>query len=91
MLARGMQKNRFRTESVSYNSQMTADHLRRFCRLGEASENLLQEAAGRLHLSVRSCHRILRTARTIADLDGKDRIGELHIAEAIRYKEHGLR
>lgn len=91
MRARSAQKKRFEGEHISYNSQMNPGHLRKFCRLGEASEALLAEAARNLSLSMRSCHRILRTARTIADLEGKDRIEEQHIAEAIRYKEEGSR
>ena len=85
--ARSAQERRFDREPISYNSQMTPGQLKKFCRLSEASEKLLAEAVRSLALSVRSGHRILRTARTIADLEGKDRIEERHIAEAIRYKK----
>ena len=85
--ARNAQEKRFSGEKISYNSQMTPRHLKRYCALSPGSEALLRTAYRRMALSVRACHRILRVARTIADLEEAEHIEEMHIAEAIRYKE----
>jgi magnesium chelatase family protein len=68
------------------NARLTQDGLRRHCRITPAGEALLNTAIGRLGLSARAFHRILRVARTIADLDAAERIGEAHLTEAIGYR-----
>jgi magnesium chelatase family protein len=60
--------------------------LRRYCRLDRPSEELLRSAMARLGLSARAFHRVLKVARTIADLAGADDIGEPHLGEAIQYR-----
>jgi magnesium chelatase family protein len=60
--------------------------LKRHAALGEAERLLLERAADRLQLSARACHRILRVARTIADLDQADTLAATHLAEAISYR-----
>ena len=65
---------------------MTARHLRRYCALGRRSEALLRQAVTRLGLSARAYHRILKIARTIADLDGADYLDTGHVSEAIQYR-----
>lgn len=65
---------------------MTPSMIRRFCRLDKESSALLKEAFSRLNLTARSYNRILKVARTIADLDGTPEIEAVHIAEAIQYR-----
>ena len=65
---------------------MTPEMLRRHCALDDAASNLMREAFESLGLSARGHDRVLRVARTIADLDGSERITEDHVAEAIMYR-----
>ena len=70
----------------SLNAKMTTEQLRRHCVLDDAASNLMREAFEKLGLSARGHDRVLRVARTIADLDGDENITEDHIAEAIMYR-----
>lgn len=71
---------------VNYNAQMTSRHIREFCVLEEKSKQLLRSAMERLNLSARAYDRILKVARTIADLENATDIDSNHIAEAIQYR-----
>jgi len=71
---------------VNYNAQMTSRHIREFCVLEEKSKQLLRSAMERLNLSARAYDRILKVARTIADLENAADIDSNHIAEAIQYR-----
>jgi magnesium chelatase family protein len=85
--AREIQAHRFGTSpNVHTNSQMPPKLVEEICRLDEPSRRLLENAANRLQLSARAYHRILRVARTIADLDGSEAIKAQHLAEAITYR-----
>jgi magnesium chelatase family protein len=79
------QKERFGLASKS-NSMMTAQEVEQFCKLSDAAEQIMQKAFSRLNLSMRSYHKILKLARTIADIDGSESIDQAHIQEAIMYK-----
>jgi len=68
------------------NAHMVARDVRELCRIDAAGEGLLRTAMQRLGLSARACHRILKLARTIADLEGADGIATAHLAEAIQYR-----
>ena len=68
------------------NNQLSVKEIDRFCAPDLDSENLLKQAIVRLNLSARAYHRILKVARTIADLSDADKIGKQHIAEAIQYR-----
>lgn len=68
------------------NSRLSVKQIDQFCTLDIASENLLTQAISRLNLSARAYHRILKLARTIADLAGVKKINNQHIAEAIQYR-----
>lgn len=86
-LARVRQRHRFRDRPGLYaNAHMTARDLRRYCPLSEAVERLLREAVARLGLSARAYHRVLKIARTIADLAGADDLATTHVSEAIQYR-----
>lgn len=69
------------------NAALGPGELERHCALGAAERQLLEQAMQRLQLSARGTHRVLRVARTIADLAGESRIGAPHLAEALRYRE----
>ena len=85
--ARAIQTARFGPEGPDCNSHMGQAELTRFCRLDEAGTALIRGAFDRMGLTARSYDRILRVARTIADLDGAADIGVDHLAEAIQYRE----
>ena len=85
--ARELQALRFKElESIHYNAQMGVKQIRSFCKLDEASMALLKSAMERLNLSARAYDRILKVARTIADLEGVEAIAGHHISEAIQYR-----
>ena len=85
--ARGVQRDRFAGRSgVRANAHMTSRDIRRHCRLTEPVEALLRTAITRLALSARAYHRVLKIARTIADLAAAEEISEAHVAEAIQYR-----
>jgi magnesium chelatase family protein len=84
--ARGRQLERFNGDGIYSNSAMGPKHIRQFCALDAQSEELLEKAMVRQGLSARAHDRILKVARTIADLDGSDNIQPTHISEAINYR-----
>ena len=84
--ARAMQANRFAGTSTVCNAYMTPNQIAAFCTLDAASEKLMKSAFDRMGLTARSHDRILRVARTIADLDGAEHIDAMHLAEAIQYR-----
>lgn len=85
--ARELQEARFETyQGIHYNAQMGVKQIRKYCKLDEASLQLLKTAMERLNLSARAYDRILKVARTIADLEGSETINGTHIGEAIQYR-----
>jgi magnesium chelatase family protein len=84
--ARAGQQQRYAAEGLYCNAQMLPKHLRTYCRLDVGGQRLLETAMGRLGLSARGYDRVLKVARTIADLAGSDQIRIEHIAEAIQYR-----
>jgi magnesium chelatase family protein len=84
--ARAIQRERFRRASIESNAEMTSRHLRRYCELDAGSRDMLTQAIERLSLSARAHDRILKVARTVADLTGAERIESGHIAEAVQYR-----
>ena len=81
-----MQKARFKGTKVHCNAQMTPRMIRKFCETDAAGSRMLEMVTDRLGLSARSYTRILKVARTIADLAGSAEIAEQHISEAIQYR-----
>ena len=88
--AREIQKKRFAGTDVSCNAYMTPPMIGRYCALDGAGEKLMKGAFDRLGLTGRSHDRILRMARTIADLEGSENICAHHLAEAIQYRSSNL-
>ena len=84
--ARKIQLKRYEKEGIYTNSELTPNLQEKYCTLGKEESMLLKQAFDRLNLSARAYGRILKVARTIADLDGKEKIETFHIAEAIQYR-----
>lgn len=87
--ARQAQAARYRAiglPAITSNAAATASAIEAVCELDSGGRGLLRDAADRLHLSARGYHRVLKLARTLADLDGADQLGRLHLAEAISYR-----
>jgi len=84
--AREMQRRRFAGTPLTCNADMGPTDVREYCRLDESGRALVRAAMQQLQMSARAFHRILKLARTIADLAGSDRIETAHLAEAIQYR-----
>ena len=84
--ARKIQNNRYKNYEIFSNSELTPNLIEKYCKLDEASNKIIQNAFERLGLSARGYGRILKVARTIADLEGKENISSSHVAEAIQYR-----
>ncbi|MEJ2475323.1 MAG: YifB family Mg chelatase-like AAA ATPase [Desulfobacterales bacterium] len=84
--ARAVQADRFKRFKLHCNAQMASRHIKRFCRIGDDSQRLLETAIDKLGLSARAYSRILKIARSIADLAGGGDIAVEHISEAIQYR-----
>jgi magnesium chelatase family protein len=89
--ARQIQRERFDKKGVSSamiacNADMRVAEVRKFCKLDETSESLVRAAMSQMNLSARGYHRLLKLARTIADLVGSEMIQTLHVAETLQYR-----
>lgn len=85
-LVREIQKDRFKDKTYKYNSEIPEKDLKKFCKLDEKSKKILEFAFKKYSMSARTYNKILKTARTVADLDGKENISEDHILESIQYR-----
>lgn len=84
--ARAIQNERYKGTDVTCNARLTSNLIQKYCRLDEAANKILKNAFENLGMSARSYDRILKIARTVADLDGKESIGAAHIAQAIQFR-----
>ena len=89
--ARLIQRKRFEGTGILSNAGMSTKALNAYCLLTPECEHLMHDAFDRMGLTARSYDRILRVARTIADLEGEEAIGAMHIAEAIQYRTYDFR
>lgn len=87
--ARKIQQKRFANLPFITNSEMSSESVKTFCQLDNTSVSLMRNAVEQMHLSARAYFRILKLARTIADLSGLDKILTQHIAEALQYRPKG--
>ncbi|MCF6265691.1 MAG: GTP-binding protein EngB [Desulfuromusa sp.] len=84
--ARAIQRKRLAPYGLHANAAMATRHIREFCPVDEAGQKLLEMVVDKLGMSARSYSRILKVARTIADLAGEANIKQVHLAEAIQYR-----
>jgi magnesium chelatase family protein len=88
--ARQRQRERFADLDISTNADMRPGEVRRFCQLDETGRSLMRSAMSQMQLSARAYHRVLKLARTIADLAGDEDISTTHLAEALQYRPKSL-
>ena len=84
--ARQQQDRRFADSATRYNAQMSSRDVRKFCKLDKTCQEMLRHSVEEMGLSARAHDKILRVSRTIADIEGNDGIHEMHLAEAIGYR-----
>ncbi len=81
-----IQNERYKDEDVMFNSELSVNQIDKYCKLGKQEKEILNATFTTLGLSARSYHKILKIARTIADIDGKEDINVMHLTEAIHYR-----
>jgi len=81
-----IQEQRYENDSIMYNAELSPGLIEKYCNLGNKETALLKKAFLELNLSIRSYHKIIKLARTIADLDGSTNINLIHLSEAIQYR-----
>jgi magnesium chelatase family protein len=86
LAARARQTERLKGTRLNSNAEFSASEVRQFCQVEDSAQSLLKAAMKQLYLSARAFHRVLKLARTIADLDCSDIIKAHHVAEAIQYR-----
>jgi len=86
--ARDIQRQRFSNNDsdIVCNADMRVGEIRKFCKLQDEGQSLMRAAMSQMNLSARAYHRILKLARTIADLAGSEEIQSAHLAEALQYR-----
>jgi magnesium chelatase family protein len=85
--ARDRQTERYRELSVKTNAELSSDLVRKLVQPTSVAKGILRQAVERFHLSARAYFRVLKVARTIADLDGANEVAEIHVAEALQYRQ----
>lgn len=84
-----LQQERYRGLGIRFNSQLTVEGMKAYCRLGKEEQDFMKEIFEQKKLSGRAYHRILKLARTIADMDNKERIELPHLMEAVAFRVSG--
>lgn len=88
--ARQIQLQRFAGKKITFNAEMTSSQIHEYCQLDSESETIMRQAVSTLNLSARSYFRILKLARTIADLEASENISTNHILESLSYRKKEL-
>jgi magnesium chelatase family protein len=89
--ARAAQQERFAGTKIFFNSQMNSRQVNKYCQLGAKEKLLMEKAFNSFNMTARGYEKILKTARTIADLEGEENIAVSHLSEAISYRNNGIR
>lgn len=89
--ARDVQKDRFSKEKILFNAQMNSRQVAKYCFLGTQEKAIMEKAFNSFNMTARGYEKILKTARTIADMEGKENIAVSHLGEAISYRNNGIR
>jgi len=84
--ARKMQEIRFQNCTYDFNGEMDVEDIEKYCILGREEKSMLEHAYRKLNMSVRMYHKILKVSRTIADLEGEEKINCEHIGEALSFR-----
>lgn len=84
--ARKIQKIRFLKDGIKYNSEMKEVHLKKYCVLNQPTTKLMEDIYKKYDLSTRAYSRILKVARTIADLESRENIEQVDLVEALNYR-----
>lgn len=84
--AREIQKERYERSRIRFNSELLPEDMKKYCKLGRKEEELMEQIFKKMDLTARSYYKIIKTARTIADLEGADKISGVHISEAAGYR-----
>ena len=84
--AREIQKRRYQELGILTNSQLKVKEVEKYCHLGAKEKRMMQQAFERMNLTARMYYKVLAVARTIADLDGRENIELVHLAEALSYR-----
>ncbi len=85
-----IQRKRYEWEKIHFNSQLDAKLIDKYCKLDDTSKNILKQASEKLFLSARAIHRIIKLARTLADLEWVENISSSHILEALQYRSKSM-
>lgn len=85
-MARDRQKERYRGTGIRTNAMLDINDIKSYCRLGQKEQKLMEQAFSAMKLTARAYHKIIRTARTIADLEGEEQIKAVHLKEALGYR-----
>lgn len=86
MKAQIIQADRYKKEDINFNSELNSKQLKRYCQINQKSKNILEKLLSNNVISIRSYFKIIKLARTIADLSNEEKISTEHILEAIHYK-----
>ena len=86
MEAQKRQQKRFAGRDIRFNSQIPTGSIEEYCHLGEKETKLMEGLYDRMRLTARTYHKVLKVARTIADLSGSEKIEQKHLVEAVLYR-----
>ena len=89
--ARDIQKDRFKNDNIHFNSQMSSRQVKKYCRLGDREKDIMEKAYCAFNMTARGYEKVLKTARTIADMEGEGNIAVSHLSEAISYRNNGIK